>query len=80
MEPQPELQQLREDVDLVARHVAKLPGERDARIDGLRSDFEVALLELAGRIERRFQRLEAVIAESVVGEAPDLTRDLLSKH
>lgn len=55
--------ELRRDVDTVASAVARLHRDLDMRFDGVRSDFEVALLEEHVKMVHRFERLEALVAE-----------------
>jgi hypothetical protein len=55
--------QLESDVEIVARHLGRVLHGVDARIEGVRTDFQVMLLEEVAKLIRRFERLEALIAD-----------------
>lgn len=51
------------DVDLVAAHLARTIEDMEQRFEGVRADFELAMLQEHTRVVRRFERLEALVAE-----------------
>jgi hypothetical protein len=53
------------DVALLARQLAKLIRDLDLRFDGVRSDADVALLQQVAKLERRCERMEALVAAAL---------------
>jgi hypothetical protein len=76
MDVQPEQTTSAQDVEMLARWFARLQAEVESRFEGVRTDFDVALLNQQAQFDRRFKRLEALIAEKVTG---DLAEELLAE-
>jgi hypothetical protein len=54
---------LERDMELLAQRHARLQADLASKMDRVRSDLEVALLEQVGSLQRRCQRLEGLVAE-----------------
>lgn len=71
--------QLEQDVDVIARALARVLGDVAKRIEGVRDDFTVSMLQQAALTDKRFERLEALVVErfgeDVAAELQALLRD-----
>lgn len=72
--------QLEQDVEVVATALARVLRDVDARVQGVRDDYLVGLLELAADVDRRFRALEALIAERFGEEVVAELQAALARH